>query len=121
MFQWPPSSSPSTARVMEDNPIALRLKELETLEKVTEKIDKILVFDGLDAVQKDLVKIRRGQIQLDRPKAIPSTLCFRRPCKIHIRHVQPAGKSKASPHQCWNRTLRGGNTFSSGPSGSTSG
>jgi hypothetical protein len=26
---------------MEDNPIALRLKELETLEKVTEKIDKI--------------------------------------------------------------------------------
>ncbi len=34
------------------------LKELETLEKVTEKIDKISVFGGLDAVLKDLVKIR---------------------------------------------------------------
>ena len=31
---------------------------LETLEKVTEKIDKISVFGGLDAVLKDLVKIR---------------------------------------------------------------
>lgn len=48
----------NTARVMEDNPIALRLKELETLEKVTEKIDRISVFGGLDAVLKDLVKIR---------------------------------------------------------------
>jgi regulator of protease activity HflC (stomatin/prohibitin superfamily) len=48
----------NTARVMEGNPTALRLKELETLEKVTEKIDKISVFGGLDAVLKDLVKIR---------------------------------------------------------------
>ena len=47
----------NTARVMEDNPVALRLKELETLEKVTEKIDTISVFGGLDAVLKDLVKI----------------------------------------------------------------
>jgi regulator of protease activity HflC (stomatin/prohibitin superfamily) len=47
----------NTARVMEDNPTALRLKELETLEKVTEKIDKISVFGGLDGVLKDLVKI----------------------------------------------------------------
>ena len=43
---------------MEDNPIALRLKELETLEKVTEKIDKISVFGGLEGLMKDLVKIR---------------------------------------------------------------
>jgi regulator of protease activity HflC (stomatin/prohibitin superfamily) len=48
----------NTARVMEDNPVALRLKELETLEKVTEKIDKISVFGGLDAVLKDLVTLR---------------------------------------------------------------
>jgi regulator of protease activity HflC (stomatin/prohibitin superfamily) len=48
----------NTAKVMEDNPTALRLKELETLEKVTEKIDKISVFGGLDGVLKDLVKIR---------------------------------------------------------------
>lgn len=48
----------NTARVMEDNPTALRLKELETLEKVTEKIEKISVFGGLDTVMKDLVKLR---------------------------------------------------------------
>ncbi|MFO1429175.1 MAG: slipin family protein [Candidatus Competibacteraceae bacterium] len=48
----------NTAKVMEDNPVALRLKELETLEKVTEKIDRISVFGGLDGVLKDLVKIR---------------------------------------------------------------
>lgn len=48
----------STARVMEENPTALRLKELETLEKFTEKFDKISVFGGLDGVLKDLVKIR---------------------------------------------------------------
>ncbi|KAB2838022.1 MAG: slipin family protein, partial [Burkholderiales bacterium] len=48
----------NTAKVMEDNPVALRLKELETLEKITEKIDKISVFGGLDGVLKDLVKIQ---------------------------------------------------------------
>jgi regulator of protease activity HflC (stomatin/prohibitin superfamily) len=48
----------NTAKVMEENPTALRLKELETLEKVTEKIDKISVFGGLDGLLKDLVKIR---------------------------------------------------------------
>ena len=45
------------AKVMEDDPVALRMKELETLEKVTEKIDKISVYGGLDSVLKDLVKI----------------------------------------------------------------
>jgi regulator of protease activity HflC (stomatin/prohibitin superfamily) len=48
----------NTAKVIEDNPTALRLKELETLEKVTEKIDKISVFGGLEGLMKDLVKIR---------------------------------------------------------------
>jgi regulator of protease activity HflC (stomatin/prohibitin superfamily) len=48
----------NTAKVMEGNPTALRLKELETLEKVTEKIDKISVFGGLEGLMKDLVKIR---------------------------------------------------------------
>ena len=47
----------NTARVMENNPIALRLKELETLEKVAERIDKISVFGGLDQVLNGLVKI----------------------------------------------------------------
>ena len=47
----------NTAKVMEDSPIALRLKELETLERITEKIDKISVFGGLDSLLTDLVKL----------------------------------------------------------------
>ena len=47
-----------TAKVMEDNPVALRLKELETLERVAERIDKISVFGGLDQVLNGLVKLR---------------------------------------------------------------
>jgi len=48
----------NTAKVMEDNPVALRLKELETLERIAERIDKISVFGGLDQVLNGLVKLR---------------------------------------------------------------
>ena len=48
----------NTARLMDDNPTLLRLKELETLEKVTEKIDKLTVFGGLEGVLKDVVRIQ---------------------------------------------------------------
>jgi regulator of protease activity HflC (stomatin/prohibitin superfamily) len=48
----------NTARLMDENPTLLRLKELETLEKVTEKIDKLTVFGGLYGVLKDVVRIR---------------------------------------------------------------
>lgn len=48
----------NTAKVMEDNPIALRLKELETLERVAERIDRISVFGGLDQVLNGLVQIK---------------------------------------------------------------
>ena len=48
----------NTAKVMEDNPVALRLKELETLERVAERIDKISVFGGLESVLNGLVKLR---------------------------------------------------------------
>ncbi len=48
----------NTAKVMEDNPVALRLKELETLERVAERIDKISVFGGLDQVLNGLVKLK---------------------------------------------------------------
>ncbi|TAL26588.1 MAG: slipin family protein [Aquabacterium sp.] len=48
----------NTAKVMEDNPVALRLKELETLERVAERIDRISVFGGLDQVLNGLVKLR---------------------------------------------------------------
>lgn len=49
----------NTAKVMEDNPIALRLKELETLERVAERIDRISVFGGLDQVLNGLVTLAK--------------------------------------------------------------
>ncbi len=48
----------NTARLIEESPTLLRLKELEALEKVTEKIDKLMVFGGLDGVLKQLVTLR---------------------------------------------------------------
>jgi regulator of protease activity HflC (stomatin/prohibitin superfamily) len=51
-------SALNTAKLIEDNPILMRLKELEALEKVTEKIDKLTVFGGLDGVLNQLVKLR---------------------------------------------------------------
>ncbi len=48
----------NTAKVMEENATALRLKELETLERVAERIDKISVYGGLDQVLNGLVNIK---------------------------------------------------------------
>lgn len=48
----------NTAKVMEDNPVALRLKELEVLERISEKIEKINV-GSLDSVLSDLVSIKK--------------------------------------------------------------
>ena len=47
----------NTAKLMEENPVLLRLKELEALEKITEKVDKLTVFGGLEGVLRDTVKI----------------------------------------------------------------
>lgn len=48
----------NTAKVMENNPVALRLKELETLENIAHRIDQISVYGGLDQVLNGLVKIK---------------------------------------------------------------
>ena len=48
----------NTARLIEESPVLMRLKELEALEKVTEKIDKLTVFGGLDGVLKQLVTLK---------------------------------------------------------------
>jgi regulator of protease activity HflC (stomatin/prohibitin superfamily) len=48
----------NTAKVMESSAVAMRMKELETLERVAERIDKISVFGGLDQVLNGLVKLR---------------------------------------------------------------
>jgi len=48
----------NTARLIEESPVLMRLKELEALEKVTERIDKLTVFGGLDGVVKQLVSLK---------------------------------------------------------------
>ncbi len=50
----------NTAKMLERSPTLLRLKELEALEKVTERIDKLTVYGGLDGVLHQLVKLRDG-------------------------------------------------------------
>ncbi len=47
----------NTAKLMEENPLLLRLKELEALEKVVDKVERLTVFGGLDGVLKDTVRI----------------------------------------------------------------
>ena len=47
----------NAAKLMESNPTLMRLKELDVLENVTGKVDKLTVFGGLDGVLKDTVKI----------------------------------------------------------------
>jgi regulator of protease activity HflC (stomatin/prohibitin superfamily) len=52
----------NTARLMEDNPLLLRLKELESLERVVEKVGRIDVHagegKGLDALVNNLVRLK---------------------------------------------------------------
>lgn len=48
----------NTAKVMENNPVLMRLKELEALERVTQRINNLSVYGGLDGVMNELVKLR---------------------------------------------------------------
>lgn len=47
----------NTAKVMENNPTLMRLKELEALEKVAERIDSLTVYGGLEGLMNGMVKI----------------------------------------------------------------
>ncbi len=49
----------NTARVMEENPVALRLKELESLEKLAEKVEHLSVVGVLDVLLREVVKLRK--------------------------------------------------------------
>ncbi len=48
----------NTARLMAEHPLLVRMKELETLEKVSEKVEKIHLYGGFDAVLRGLVTLR---------------------------------------------------------------
>ncbi len=47
----------NTAKVMENNPTLMRLKELEALEKVADRIDSLTVYGGLDGLMNGVVKL----------------------------------------------------------------
>ena len=47
----------NTAKMMENNPLLLRLKELEAVERISDKVEKLTVYDGLKGVMKGLVSL----------------------------------------------------------------
>ena len=55
----------NTARLMEENPLLLRLKELESLERLVEKVGRIDLHagegQGLDALLTKLVRVRNAE------------------------------------------------------------
>jgi regulator of protease activity HflC (stomatin/prohibitin superfamily) len=47
----------NTAKMMENNPTLLRLKELEALENVSEKVGHLNVYGGIDQLMRETVKL----------------------------------------------------------------
>ena len=48
----------NTAKVMADNPVMLRLKELEALEVIAGKVERLTVHNGTDGLMSDIVRLR---------------------------------------------------------------
>lgn len=48
----------NTAKVMEDNPVMLRLKELEALEAIAAKVDHLTVHNGTQGLLQDIARLR---------------------------------------------------------------
>jgi regulator of protease activity HflC (stomatin/prohibitin superfamily) len=49
----------NTAKLMEDNPLLVRTKELETLEKIADKVEKFTVVGGFDELLSRTVMLRK--------------------------------------------------------------
>ncbi len=50
----------NTAKVMAENPVMLRLKELEALESIAGKVEKLTIHNGTDGLLNDVVRLREG-------------------------------------------------------------
>ncbi|MEM8577766.1 MAG: slipin family protein [Pseudomonadota bacterium] len=48
----------NTAKVMADNPVMLRLRELEALEAISANVDHLIVGGGTDGLLRDVAKLR---------------------------------------------------------------
>jgi regulator of protease activity HflC (stomatin/prohibitin superfamily) len=58
----------NTAKVMADNPVMLRLKELEALEKIADKVQTLTVHNGTRGLLEDLVSLKGDQPKASRVK-----------------------------------------------------
>ena len=47
----------NTAKVMAENPVMLRLKELEALETIAGRVDRLTIHNGADGLMRDLVRL----------------------------------------------------------------
>lgn len=47
----------NTAKLMEQSPVLLRLKELEALERVTERVGSLTLFGGMESLLQGLIRI----------------------------------------------------------------
>lgn len=47
----------NTAKVMAENPVMLRLKELEALESIAGKVERLTVYNGTSGLMNDLVRL----------------------------------------------------------------
>ncbi|WPL15911.1 HflK protein [Thiorhodovibrio winogradskyi] len=52
----------NTAKLMEHNPLLLRLKELEALERVTERVGSLTLFGGTESLLQGLVRIEAPKV-----------------------------------------------------------
>ena len=48
----------NTAKVMADNPVMLRLKELEALTEISNKVERLTVHNGTDGLMNDIISLR---------------------------------------------------------------
>lgn len=59
----------NTAKVMAENPVMLRLKELEALEKIADKVQTLTVHNGTQGLMNDLVSLRTPAAETRRRKS----------------------------------------------------
>jgi regulator of protease activity HflC (stomatin/prohibitin superfamily) len=59
----------NTARVMAENPVMLRLKELEALEKIADKVQSLTVHNGTKGLLEDLVSLKGPETKAAVPAA----------------------------------------------------
>ncbi len=48
----------NTAKVMEENPVMLRLKELEALETMAGKVERLTIHNGTAGLLSDIIRLR---------------------------------------------------------------